>query len=109
MVVIIAVEGYKELTPGARKANKVMTAVLLVCAVIVASLQQAVSTDVRGVNPSKANFYRTQKDFTCLDGSITIPFSLVNDDYCDCRSVVLVFFCKCDVMFAILEIQGRFR
>ena len=29
-------------------------------------------------------FYDPSKDFTCLDGSITVPFSSVNDDYCDC-------------------------
>ena len=29
-------------------------------------------------------FYDPSKDFTCLDGSRTIPFSSVNDDYCDC-------------------------
>lgn len=25
-----------------------------------------------------------EKDFTCLDGSTTVPFTFVNDDYCDC-------------------------
>ena len=29
-------------------------------------------------------FYDPSKDFTCLDGSLTVPFSSVNDDYCDC-------------------------
>jgi len=29
-------------------------------------------------------FYDPAKDFTCLDGSLTVPFSSVNDDYCDC-------------------------
>lgn len=29
-------------------------------------------------------FYDPAKDFTCLDGSLTVPFSNVNDDYCDC-------------------------
>lgn len=28
--------------------------------------------------------YDPQKDFSCLDGSKLIPFSMVNDDYCDC-------------------------
>ncbi len=40
---------------------------------------------VRGVHPDKSTFYRSGRDFTCLDGSATIPFSLVNDDYCDCQ------------------------
>ncbi len=29
--------------------------------------------------------YIPSKPFTCLDGSSTIPFEFVNDDYCDCR------------------------
>jgi len=39
---------------------------------------------VRGVELSRQPFYLPNKDFTCLDGSLTIPFSSVNDDYCDC-------------------------
>lgn len=35
---------------------------------------------------SKARqFYEDGKPFTCLDGSKTIPFDRVNDDYCDCQ------------------------
>lgn len=30
-------------------------------------------------------FYEEGKPFTCLDGSRTIPFDRVNDDYCDCE------------------------
>ncbi|XP_023952986.2 glucosidase 2 subunit beta [Bicyclus anynana] len=44
-------------------------------------------TDVprpRGVSLSKASLYSPTKDFTCFDGTSTIPFSYVNDDYCDC-------------------------
>jgi len=29
--------------------------------------------------------YPPDKDFTCFDGSQTIPFTHVNDDYCDCQ------------------------
>uniref|UniRef100_A0A8K9WQ84 Glucosidase 2 subunit beta n=1 Tax=Oncorhynchus mykiss TaxID=8022 RepID=A0A8K9WQ84_ONCMY len=39
----------------------------------------------RGVPQSKRQFYEENKPFTCLDGSSTIPFDQVNDDYCDCR------------------------
>ena len=39
---------------------------------------------LRGVPLLRKSFYDPGKDFTCLDGSETIPFSLVNDDYCDC-------------------------
>lgn len=38
----------------------------------------------RGVPLSKRQFYEEGKPFTCLDGSRTIPFDQVNDDYCDC-------------------------
>ncbi|XP_076341009.1 glucosidase 2 subunit beta-like isoform X2 [Tachypleus tridentatus] len=39
----------------------------------------------RGVSLSKKIFYDPSKDFTCLDGSETVPFKFVNDDYCDCE------------------------
>lgn len=29
--------------------------------------------------------YVSSKSFTCFDGSATIPFEFVNDDYCDCQ------------------------
>lgn len=29
--------------------------------------------------------YEEDKPFTCLDGSRTISFDRVNDDYCDCQ------------------------
>uniref|UniRef100_A0A3Q1HS52 Glucosidase 2 subunit beta n=1 Tax=Acanthochromis polyacanthus TaxID=80966 RepID=A0A3Q1HS52_9TELE len=38
----------------------------------------------RGV-PLSRQFYEEDKPFTCLDGSRTIPFDRVNDDYCDCQ------------------------
>lgn len=54
---------------------------------IVGSFITYVQSDVprpRGVSLSKAPLYSPTKDFTCFDGTITIPFSYVNDDYCDC-------------------------
>lgn len=39
---------------------------------------------LRGVQPSNIALYDPDKDFRCLDGSQTIPFAHVNDDYCDC-------------------------
>lgn len=39
----------------------------------------------RGVALSKASLYVPDKDFTCFDGTLTIPFAYVNDDYCDCQ------------------------
>lgn len=34
---------------------------------------------------AEASFYDPTRDFNCLDGSGTIPFAYVNDDYCDCQ------------------------
>ncbi|XP_051897767.1 glucosidase 2 subunit beta [Pristis pectinata] len=39
----------------------------------------------RGVSLCNRHFYEENKPFTCLDGSKTIPFHEVNDDYCDCK------------------------
>ncbi|KAI1951942.1 hypothetical protein LOZ57_001355 [Ophidiomyces ophidiicola] len=39
----------------------------------------------RGVGPEFAKFYKDPTTFTCISNpSIKIPFSAVNDDYCDC-------------------------
>ncbi|CAF0901189.1 unnamed protein product [Adineta ricciae] len=42
-------------------------------------------TVLRGVQTSLLSMYVPSKPFTCLDGSMTIPYEFVNDDYCDCR------------------------
>ncbi|XP_054151252.1 glucosidase 2 subunit beta, partial [Melozone crissalis] len=39
----------------------------------------------RGVALSQLPFYDPSGPFRCLDGSGSIAFSWVNDDYCDCR------------------------
>lgn len=31
-----------------------------------------------------AKLYAPGKYFACLDGTLTIPYSYINDDYCDC-------------------------
>ena len=43
-----------------------------------------VSASIKGVPFEKLSFYDKGRDFSCLDGSQSIPFSYVNDDYCDC-------------------------
>ncbi|XP_003742901.1 glucosidase 2 subunit beta [Galendromus occidentalis] len=40
---------------------------------------------VRGIPLQMKPFYNPLQDFVCLDGSKKMPFSRVNDDYCDCR------------------------
>ncbi|CAG8448953.1 14159_t:CDS:10, partial [Gigaspora rosea] len=38
-----------------------------------------------GVEESKAHLYEAKgPDWTCLDGSATIPYEAINDDFCDC-------------------------
>ncbi|XP_006631658.1 glucosidase 2 subunit beta [Lepisosteus oculatus] len=39
----------------------------------------------RGVPLTNRHFYEESKPFTCLDGTKTISFDRVNDDYCDCK------------------------
>lgn len=39
----------------------------------------------RGVSISKISLYNPEIDFACFDGSLTIPFKYVNDDFCDCK------------------------
>lgn len=63
-------------------AYNICSVVLIIC-----SLTTTAQSDVprpRGVSLSKASLYIPTKDFTCFDGTVTIPFSYVNDDYCDC-------------------------
>lgn len=56
--------------------------VLIICSFVICA--QSDVPRPRGVSLSKASLYSPTKDFTCFDGTVTIPFSYVNDDYCDC-------------------------
>lgn len=61
-----------------------LLATLIICSTLL--IQQSLCAQtVLGVAPEKASLYDPKKPFTCLDGSNTIPFEQVNDDYCDCR------------------------
>lgn len=66
-------------------AMKVLAAFSLVCVAAGAVVRAAEVLRPRGVPLSKASFYDPTRDFSCLDGSGTVPFSYVNDDYCDCQ------------------------
>jgi len=53
-------------------------AVFVLCRVGVLSIRP------KGVRAELATFYNPASDFSCLDGSGSLPFIQVNDDYCDC-------------------------
>lgn len=55
-----------------------VVALLTLCSVGVISIRP------RGVRAELGNFYNPASDFSCLDGSGSVPFIQVNDDYCDC-------------------------
>lgn len=52
---------------------------LVVCEILSAEVPRP-----RGVSLSRASLYDPQNDFLCFDGSLTVRFGQVNDDYCDC-------------------------
>ncbi|KAJ6231868.1 glucosidase 2 subunit beta [Anaeramoeba flamelloides] len=37
-----------------------------------------------GIDPKDSQHYLPKKTFNCLDGNGEIPYSYINDDYCDC-------------------------
>jgi len=57
---------------------------LLLITVIISVVPEGHSVIIRGLERSLVPLYDPGKDFTCLDGSLTIPFEQINDDYCDC-------------------------
>ncbi|XP_037777317.1 glucosidase 2 subunit beta-like isoform X2 [Penaeus monodon] len=73
--------------PLGRKSPKMkfILALSMFCLASGAVVKAAEVLRPRGVPLSKASFYDPTRDFNCLDGSGTIPFAYVNDDYCDCQ------------------------
>lgn len=62
--------------------NVIVLAVYLIVPIICTDILPSLP---KGVPVSKLPLYDPLKDFTCLDGLFTVPFSYVNDDYCDCQ------------------------
>jgi len=63
----------------------VLPNIFIFCAVLGKITSVTAAQQPRGVSLSRASLYNANVDFTCLDGSATIPFKYVNDDYCDCQ------------------------
>jgi protein kinase C substrate 80K-H len=65
----------------------VILRLLVACVLAGAAAGGQERTQIRGVVPDLATKYMPRghdATFECLDGSRTIPFSAVNDDFCDC-------------------------
>ncbi|XP_006262411.2 glucosidase 2 subunit beta isoform X2 [Alligator mississippiensis] len=65
-------------------ALTVMLLLVLLCPLLGALACAVEVMRPRGVSLTNHHFYDEMKPFTCLDGSTTIAFEWVNDDYCDC-------------------------
>jgi len=59
---------------------------LLPLPVVVAGINDAHNIQLKGIHPTQLSLYLPSSSGTwkCLDGSKEIPWSAVNDDYCDC-------------------------
>ncbi|EEZ98119.2 glucosidase 2 subunit beta [Tribolium castaneum] len=58
-----------------------------ICPTFLVLLSVTCSSEVsrpRGVSLSRASLYNPDRNFLCFDNSKSIPFSQVNDEYCDC-------------------------
>ena len=76
-------EKYKELNCQSFLTMK--STIFAVLFVINVTIQDAYSLKPRGVRPDMGGFYDPNSMFHCLDGSDSITFDMVNDDYCDCK------------------------
>ncbi|KAL4881409.1 glucosidase II beta subunit-like-domain-containing protein [Aspergillus karnatakaensis] len=62
--------------------KSLLLASLAACSTLVAAKEDA---RPRGVGPEFAKFYKDTTTFSCISHpAVQIPFSAVNDDYCDC-------------------------
>ena len=63
--------------------SRVKMMILVAALMSVTAVSQAARP--RGVRPELGTMYNPSSDFKCFDASNVIPFSQVNDDYCDCE------------------------
>lgn len=59
--------------------RSIIIVLVIVCEILTSEVPRP-----RGVSLSRASLYNPNKSFLCLDGSLTIPFIHINDDFCDC-------------------------
>ncbi|XP_029155850.1 glucosidase 2 subunit beta [Nylanderia fulva] len=67
-----------------RKLILAMSASLLLLLATLGHVAGSGVFQIRGIPVAKNSLYRPDRDFECLDGSRLIPFTWVNDDFCDC-------------------------
>ncbi|RUP43883.1 glucosidase II beta subunit-like-domain-containing protein [Jimgerdemannia flammicorona] len=73
------------MTPSKKKFALIPVALSVATFLLLSHPVHAESTPFRGVPGSRQPLYERKGDtWTCLDGSKTIPYSAINDDYCDC-------------------------
>ncbi|KAN0026856.1 hypothetical protein ACTFIV_007847 [Dictyostelium citrinum] len=62
-----------------------MKSFLYICLTVACLTQQVLSlSPTYGVGPEELEYYKENKYFNCLRSNVQIPFSQVNDDFCDC-------------------------
>lgn len=65
--------------------SKGVLLLLLLSLCLASTAQAAASNVIRGAQPDQIDKYQpVNGKFTCFDGSKTIDFNLVNDNFCDC-------------------------
>ncbi len=71
-----------------RASPAMLQGIAWACLLVISAISCCAAAGLpRGVDPAQAAAYTSSASkFTCLDGSLSIPASQVNDNYCDCPS-----------------------
>lgn len=69
---------------ASQPATLTATVILVLVAHVSGQTVDSGVLQIRGIPVMKNPLYRPDRDFECLDGSRIVPFTWINDDYCDC-------------------------